>query len=174
MRNLVRWKKGHVDARQVEQEARTHAEKLGDVVVDLQNLCDTVGVERMDSLLRNIFENAIIVKAIQQSVEMWALEQAIVVDTELCVLNNGFKKRSGQIGDSHFITSTTPLLWSRNNSVLWIGIKCVPARNRMGRLQMRSAVELDGRFTRLYNIALIFMSHPIYVDMKKKGMGDNR
>lgn len=44
--------------------------ELSDVIVDLQNLCYTFGVERMDSLSMKIFENDIIVGAVQKCVGM--------------------------------------------------------------------------------------------------------
>lgn len=56
-----------------------HAERLRHIVVKLEKMMEKVGHEEIDNLGTDIFEKAIVLKAVKRRVVMGALKEVIII-----------------------------------------------------------------------------------------------
>lgn len=61
-------------------------------------VCDKVGVEQLDKVFKNIFDNDMVLKAMHRKN---SLEQVLVDENELHILSDGFEKVTRKLGESH-------------------------------------------------------------------------
>lgn len=86
----------------MEQKACVKAEKLSNIIVDLQQIRKEVGVEQVDKHLENIFQNELFMEALKRRAGMTSLQEIIVAGNEICIFSNGLEKVNEQLGQSHF------------------------------------------------------------------------
>jgi len=106
MRDIIISSSDHTDAERLEEVSRLEAEQLSNITHELQHIASKVGPERVDRLLHNIFTSRHVVEAMKQRRSLMELKDVVVDDTEIQVLNNGFKKQFGRLGDNEFIYYT--------------------------------------------------------------------
>lgn len=80
------------------------------VVVKLQPVSHKIGVDEMDTFLKNIFNNYIILKSIQRHKCVKTLQEVVIDPTELDMFTTRFGEKPGQLGQSHFTYYTRDII----------------------------------------------------------------
>ena len=99
---IIAWN-DNSDAERVEEVARLEAEKLSIIIEELQHMASKVGTERVDRLLHDMFTNRYVIESIKHRHSLRELKDVVVDENEIGILNNGFKKHIGYVGQSAFI-----------------------------------------------------------------------
>lgn len=68
----------------------------------LEEIRKEVGVEAIGRVLKKIFENEVVIKTMQLSLDIFELKRVIIDETELQILSEGFDKHTGKLGNFYF------------------------------------------------------------------------
>lgn len=96
---IARHKKGII-AKDIDEGALIQSANLNSVVVQLQSISEKIGADQMDTLLKNIFKNCIVLKTIELHKCMKSLEEIIIDLTDLDIFTTEFEERTGKFGQS--------------------------------------------------------------------------
>lgn len=75
MWDLVRVCSPGIDGAAIEQKAQLEAQKLSNIIVELHNIHDKMGTKKINTILENIFKNALAIKSFQRRIRMYALHE---------------------------------------------------------------------------------------------------
>lgn len=102
MRDLFRECSPGIDRAAIEQQAWVEAEKLRNIIVDVQNNSDIVGVKHVNRILEKFFKNALAIKAFQWRTCMSTLQENYLRWKRTEHIEQWVQKKTGTIGKSQF------------------------------------------------------------------------
>lgn len=102
MHNIIIVSRNGMEGSEVQEQARVEAEKLSDIIIDLQHIWKKVAVERVKKLLEKLFQNEFVMEALKRRVGTTALQKRIVDENEKRLFSNRFYMRIGQLGQLYF------------------------------------------------------------------------
>lgn len=82
----------------MDEKALIEAENIRNIFVDPKQISNKVGVEQVDQVFENVFQNGLFMEALKWRMWINSLLAMIMDENELQVFKNGLEKRSGDLG----------------------------------------------------------------------------
>lgn len=106
MRSIMVRDKRRLDVRNIKEKASTQTVKARNIALQIVPITREIGEEAIDTLLGNIFENELVMKAMKLRMRMSELIRGFIDQTEVPILTEGLYMCTRQLGHSFFTNYT--------------------------------------------------------------------